>query len=136
MASGSVSATSSTSIPPIFENIAAVEHERRVVLLVDLARSLHVELVHGEALDVHAEDRPGLLLGLLAVMRELDAARLAAPPDQDLRLDHARVPELLGGGDRFLDGLGGLAVGDRDAMLSEELLALILEQIHGGGQRI
>ncbi len=75
MASGSSSATASTSIPPIFENIAigflarAVEDEGGVVLLVDLARGLDVQLVHGEALDVHAEDRAGVLLGLAAVAR-------------------------------------------------------------------
>ena len=51
--------------------------------------------------DVHAEDRLGVLLGLGAVLGELDAARLAAPADLHLGLDHHRVAELVGG----LDGL-------------------------------
>ena len=79
----------------------AVEDDRRVVLLVDLARALHVELVHGEAADVHAEDRLRVLLGLAAVVRQLDAARLAAAADLNLGLDHHRVAELLGRLDRL-----------------------------------
>jgi hypothetical protein len=80
----------------------AVEDDRGVVLLVDLGRLLHVQLVHGEAADVHAEDRCRVLLGLGAVLRQLDPARLAAPADLDLGLDHDWVTELLGG----LHGLG------------------------------
>ena len=66
-ASGSVSAISSTSIPPIRESIAssffsrAVEDDRGVVLGVDLRRLLDPEVVDGEAADVHAEDRLGVL---------------------------------------------------------------------------
>jgi hypothetical protein len=68
----------------------AVEHDRGVVLLVDLRRLLHVQLVHGVAADVHAEDRRGVLLRLVAIVRQLDAAGLAAAADLDLRLDDHR----------------------------------------------
>ena len=39
---------------------------------------------------------PGVRLGLVGVVGELDAARLAAPADLDLGLDHDREAELLG----------------------------------------
>ena len=88
----------------------------------------------GEAADVHAEDRLGVLLGLRAVVRELDAARLAAAADLDLGLDHHRVAELLGG----LDGLGHRggrpAVGHGHAVLGEQLLALVFEEVHRVGR--
>ena len=109
---------------------AAVEDDRGVVLLVDLGGLLHVQLVDGEAADVHAEDRLGVLLGLLAVVRELDAARLAAAADQDLGLDHARIAERLGGLDGLLDRRGGTPLRHGHAVLGEELLSLVLEEVH------
>ena len=71
-----------------------------------------------------------MLLGLGAVVGDLDPAELAAAADLDLRLDRARVADLLGGGDRLLHGARRLAGGHRDAVAGEQLLALIFEQIH------
>ena len=136
MASGSVSATSSTSMPPMRDSIAigffadAVEHDGGVVLLVDLARLLHPDLVDGEAADVHPEDGVRRALGLGAVLGELDPAGLAAPADQHLGLDHDRVAELLGGLDGLVHGRRVAAVGHGDAVLREELLALVFEEVH------
>src|SRR5262249_2374898 len=65
-----------------------------------------------------------------AVVGDLDAAQFAATADLDLRLDRTRVPDPLGGGDRVLDGAGGLPVGHGDAVTREQLLALVLEEIH------
>ena len=110
----------------------AVEDDRRVVLGGDVGGRLDPDLVDGEAADVHAEDRAGVLLGLAAVLGDLDAAGLAAAADQHLRLDHAGVADLVGGGDRLLDGGGGRAGGHRDAVAGEELLALVLEEVHAG----
>ena len=106
---------------------AAVEDDRGVVLLVDLGGLLDVELVDREAADVHAEDVLSVLLRLLAAVRELDPARLAAPADQHLRLDDARVAERLGGLDGLLHGGGGPPLGHGDAVLGEKLLSLVLE---------
>ena len=64
---------------------------------------------------------------------DLDAAGLAAAADQHLRLDHAGVADLVGGGDRLLDGGGGRPGGHRDAVAREQLLALVLEEVHAGG---
>ena len=72
-------------------------------------------------------------LGVGGVVGELDAARLAAPAGQHLRLDDDLAAELLGGGARLLRGRREPAVGDGDAEAPEELLALVLVEIHGGG---
>ena len=74
-----------------------------------------------------------MLLGLVAVLRDLDAAGLAAAADLHLRLDHARVADLVGGGDRLVDGPGRRAGGHGDTVAREELLALVLEKVHAGG---
>ena len=84
----------------------------------------------GEALDVHAEDGAGVLLELHPILRELDAAGLAAATDQHLRLHHNGVAELLARRHRFLDGRGWLAIGHGHAVLREELLSLIFEKVH------
>ncbi len=63
---------------------------------------------------------------------ELDAAGLAAPADQHLRLDDDRVADLGGRRDGVLDGVDGLAGGDPQAVAGEQLLALILQQVHCG----
>ena len=68
----------------------------------------------------------------LGVRRELHAAGLAAAADQHLRLDDDRVADLVGGADGILDGRYRLAGGDLQAVAGEELLALILEQVHCG----
>ena len=83
--------------------------------------------------DVHAEDRAGVPLGLLAVGGDLDPARLAATADQHLGLDRAGVADPLRRGDGLLDGRGDLAARHGDAVRGEELLALILEEVHVGG---
>ena len=53
------------------------------------------------ALDVHAEDRSGLRLGVGRVVGELHAAGLAAATGLDLRLDDDRAADLLGGNTRL-----------------------------------
>ena len=58
------------------------------------------------ALDVHAEDVPGVRAHLVGVVGELDAARLAAAADLHLGLDDDRIAGGFGGGDRLVDGVG------------------------------
>src|SRR4029453_3774901 len=83
------------------------------------------------ALDVHAEDGPGVGPHLVSVAGQLDATGLAAPAHLDLGLDHHRVADALGGGDGVVDGGDGLAGADRDAVAGEELLALVFVQVQG-----
>ncbi len=74
-----------------------------------------------------------MFLGLGSVLGQLDPAQFAAATDLDLGLDHARVADGIGGGHRLVHGMGGLSVGDGHAVAGEQLLALVLEQIHCGG---
>ena len=61
---------------------------------------------------------------------ELDATSLAPPTGVDLGLDHDRGAETFGGGHRLVHREGDLTLGDGHAVAGEELLSLILEQIH------
>ena len=107
-----------------------VEREAGVVLLGDVGRVLDPDAVHDMALDVHAEDVAGMQPNLVGVVGELDPARLAPPADLHLGLDDDGVLGGIGCGHGLVDGVGGAAGGDRDAIAGEVLLALVLEQIH------
>ena len=136
MASGFSSATVSISTPPSADEHAevlllrAVEGEAGVVLLGDVGGDLDPDGLDDVALDVEAEDVAGVLADLVDVGRQLHAAGLAAATDVDLGLDDHRVADALGDGHGLVDGGAGFAVADGDAVLGEELLALVLEEIH------
>ena len=111
--------------------VGAVDQEGEVVLLRDVGGGRDEHPVDGVALDVHAEDLARLGDGVLRVVGELHAAGLAAATRLDLRLDDdpatlglGRGRGLLGRGDHGADR-------DRYAVLGEELLRLVLHQIHG-----
>ena len=108
----------------------AVERERRVVLLGDVARTLDPKCLDDVAPDVHAQDVERVRADGVGVGRELDAARLAAPAHVHLRLDDDGVADAVGGLDRLLDGEDGVTRRHRDAVLREQLLALVLEEVH------
>ena len=86
--------------------------------------------VHDVTLDVHPEDVPGVGANLVGVFRQLDPARLAAAADLHLRLDHHGIAGRVGRPHRLVDGLGDAARGHGDAVAREQLLPLILEEIH------
>ena len=113
----------------------AVEGEAGVVLLGDVGRELDPDDLDGVALDVHAEDVPGVGAHLVGVVGELDAAGLAAAAHLHLGLHHHRVADALGGGDGVVDGGDGLAGADRDPVAREELLALVLVEVHSLASR-
>ena len=54
------------------------------------------------------------------------------PEAFSMRLDDDWEPELLGGLHRLPDRAGRPAVRDGNAVLSEQPLALVFEEIHGG----
>ena len=112
---------------------ASVERDREVVLLRDVGGLLDPELADDMAVDVEAEDPARLLLGVGRIVGELHAAGLAAAAGQDLGLDDDRAADRR----RRSAGLFGRdrepSLGDRNADASEELFALILVEIHGGG---
>src|SRR5581483_11852548 len=82
------------------------------------------------AADVEAEDAARLLLRVGRVVGEPDAAGLAAPAGQHLRLDDDGAAEAGRRGPRLLGRDGEPPVGDGDADAPEELLALVLVEIH------
>ena len=95
--------------------------------------------MHRMALDVHAEDLPGLVLCLARAVGQLHAASLAAAAGLHLGLDHyqrlgSRVGRLELCGDllSFVCADSDPALGNRDTVLGEQLLRLVLEQVHWG----
>ena len=110
--------------------VGPVEQVGDVVLLLDVRARVDQHAVHGVALDVHAEDLPGQLTGLGRGLGDLDAAGLAAAADLDLGLDDGDAADLLGGRLGLVGRRRDLAQRDRHAVLLEELLGLVLEQIH------
>ena len=71
-----------------------------------------------------------MLEGLVSGLGELDTTSLAAAARLDLRLDDGHAADLLGSGLRILGGLDDHTQGGGDAVLGEELLRLVLHQIH------
>jgi hypothetical protein len=110
--------------------LSTVERDREVVLRGDLGGLLDPQLAYGMAADVHAEDRPGVFGRLAGGGCNLDPAGLPATADQHLRLDHDRGSELLRRRTRLLRRIDRHALGDRDPEACEELLALILVEVH------
>ena len=82
------------------------------------------------AVDVEAEDVARLRLGVGRIVGELDAAGLAAPAGQHLRLDDDGAAELLGRLARLLGSRGEAPFGDGDPDPAEEILALVLVEVH------
>ena len=82
--------------------VGAVQQEREVVLLGDVAGLGDQHAVHDVALDVEAEDRLGLLARLVGGLGQLHAAGLAAAAGLDLRLDDDGGAELGGRGRRVV----------------------------------
>ena len=109
---------------------AAVEGDGEVVLALDVRRLLDPERADDVAVDVEAEDVARLRLGVGGIVGELDAAGLAAAAGQHLRLDDDGAAELLGRLARLLGRGGEPSVGDRDPDAPEEILALVLVEVH------
>src|SRR6478609_9268832 len=114
--------------------VRAVEEDREVVLLVDLGALGDHHLVHGVALDVHAQDGAGVLLRLVRRLRHLDAAGLAAPAGLHLRLDDgdpaARGTDPVGGRTGLLGRRRDSPCEHGDTVLLEHVTGLVLEEIH------
>src|SRR5207253_2104316 len=109
---------------------SAVEGEAGVVLLLDVGGVLDPEALDHMAADVHAQDVAGVGAHFLGVIGQLNAAGLAPAADLDLCFDDDGVAGPVGSSDRVVDGVGGAAGGDGDAVLREVLLALVFEEVH------
>ena len=115
-----------------------VENEAEVELFFERVGDLDVDALDGLALGARLvrDERPaehalGGLAHLVVGLAELDAAGLAARAGVDLRLDHPFPAAELGGGvDRLLGRVGDGAPRQADAGLGQELLGLVLVDIH------
>ena len=74
--------------------------------------------------------------GLLRVLRELDAAALAAAAGVDLRLHDGAAAEPLGDLARLGRVVGDLAARHGDAVAREDRLGLVLVDLHRKGRII
>ncbi|BCB76820.1 hypothetical protein Pflav_032300 [Phytohabitans flavus] len=108
----------------------AVEEQRYVVLVDDLAGLGDQDLADGVSLDVHAQDRGRDLACRVRAVGQPDAAGLAPAAGPHLCLDHHTTAELGGGCPGLVWGGGDAAPADRYAVLGEEFLRLVLQQIH------
>ena len=107
-----------------------VEREAGVVLLGDVGGLLDPEAVHDVARDVEAQDVGRAPEHLVGVRGQLHATGLAPASGVDLGLHHHRQPEPLGRGHRLVRRERHLAQRNRQSAPGEQLLALMLEQIH------
>ena len=85
------------------------------------------------AADVETEDLARALGGLLGRRRQLDAAGLAAPAGEHLRLDDDGAAELGCGRLRLAGRERDAPLRDGDAEAREQLLPLVLVEIHLAG---
>ena len=111
--------------------LAPVERDREVVLLGDLGRPLDPELLDDVPSDVETKDLLGRLTGFERLLRKLDPAGLSPPTGEHLGLDDHLPAQLLSCGAGLLGGPREPPLAHRDPKTAEELLALVLVQIHG-----
>ena len=108
----------------------AVERDAEVVFLGDLDLGRDEDFLHRQPLDVHPQHLLRRFARQLRRVAELDAARLAASADVDLRLDDDGFAELARDGLGLLGGRGDLARLDGDAVAPQDVLGLILVNLH------
>ncbi len=96
----------------------------------DLLGRRDQDLSHGEPLDLHAQDVGGVIAGLLGVLRELHASRLPPSPGVHLCLYDDGTPQIVSDPLRLVRTGGDLSLGNRDPNGPQELLRLILVDIH------
>ncbi len=101
-----------------------IQDEAQIDLLADVSRRIHQDLLDRQPFDGHAEDARRDRLSFGGRLCQLDAARLAASADEHLRLDHDRPADARRDGGRLSRRRRHLALGHRDAELSEDAFGL------------
>ena len=107
--------------------VGPVQQHGEVELPRDLGAGRDHDAPYRVALDVQPENAAGQFLGLRRVVRDLDAAGLAATARLDLRLDDDRAAELLGCRSYFFWGVGDDAGQYRHRIGLKKVPGLILE---------
>src|SRR5712692_3214246 len=108
----------------------AIHDDPDVALRCDLCCRRDEDLLHGETLDRHAEDRGRRRLGGVGAVRQLHAARFPAAAGMHLCLDNDLAAEALGDRACLRRRGGDLAGRYRNAVPSQNVPRLILVQIH------
>ena len=93
--------------------------------------ALDVYLAHAQSFYLHVKDRRRVLARLGRGLRDFDPAGLAASADVDLRFDDDRSAERARRGLGLLVGRRKTTLGDGDAGAREQLLGLVLVELHG-----
>ena len=110
---------------------AAVERDREVVLALDVRGALDPDPPDDVPADVHAQDVARASASASAGSAAyLMPPALPRPPTSTCAFTMTGAAEPLGRRARLLRRVGDLAVGDGDPEPAEELLALILVQVH------
>ncbi len=120
----------------------AVEQQAQIEFALDLRAGFDVDLVDGQPFgarllrgEPRAEHAGRGRRDVGDRLRELDAARLAAPAGVDLRLDDPDPAAQPARGVRsFFRGRGDETGGHGDAVADEELLGLVFVQVHERGR--
>jgi hypothetical protein len=107
-----------------------VPDDAGVVLLLDLGFGVDEDAARHVAVDFQLEDVLGVRRGLLGGVGELDAAGLHAAAREDLRLDHDRPTDLLGGLACLIGGRAKAVLGDRNPSQLDDLPRLELVEPH------
>jgi len=111
--------------------VRAIQQHGEVVLLRDTGTRGHHHPLDDMSLDVEAEDRLRGLVRLIRVLRDLDAAGLAATSGLDLSLHDHDAAEPLSGRPHLIRRIGDDAGEHRNPILLEQITCLVLVQIHG-----
>ena len=107
-----------------------VERKAGVVLLRNIAGHLDPHALNNVTLNVESENVAGVLAHGIDIGGELDTPSFASATSMNLGLNHDGRSQTFGRSYGLVDGERYLAVRYGHPVLGEELLALILEQIH------
>ena len=116
----------------------SVEHDAQVEFTLDRKSLFDEQALHDAAFrsglmryEAHAEDLFGDARGILGVLRHLDAAAFAASAGVNLRLHDYAPADLLRRSRSFFHRERDLSARNRDVVLGQDRLGLILMNFHG-----
>ena len=116
----------------------AIEHDAQIQLALDGQRLFDQQALHDAAFraglvrhQLHAQHLARDLRGFRRILRDLDAAALAASAGVDLRLHHHAAADILGRRLGLVRRERHFAARHRNVVLAQDGLGLILVNFHG-----
>ena len=110
----------------------AVHHDTQIVFFFDGQLGHHQHLLHGQPLDIHAQHTRGSIARLFRGIAKLNATSPATPTNIDLGLNDHRHPKVAGNLLGLLRRRGNLAGLNGYPIAAEDVLRLILVNLHFG----